>query len=177
MYFAGGSQNPTVFDQAELQNAIDAAKQAGVAIFPVAVPVATYEGQPEVTAALVDALNRESRYSGDPKPMDAIAGLLGRPASFELFAQKDRFSPKHQHGALVVPLAGFSGHVDVLGEILADNGAGDTPVNHVRDSLPASAGRFQADFMLDPATYVCHVIVREQESGRTYGETIRFEVK
>lgn len=175
LYFSGATR-PVVYGQSELQEAIATAEKSNVALVPRYVPVSTFEGQPEITTPLVDALNRESRSSGEPVAAPPIAGLPGRHASFSVYAEHDRFAPAHRHAALVVPLDSFSGHVDVLGEVLSQSAGSDTAQNHVRDTVPASIGTFQADFMLDPGVYVCHLVVRDESTGRVYGETIRFEV-
>jgi BlaR1 peptidase M56 len=157
----------------ELQDAIQTAKQSNVALVPRSAPLATYDGQPDIPASLVDALHRESRESAGPAAAP-IAGLPGRHASVQIYPDKDVFSPDRQRCGLSVPLDSFAGQVDILGEIVAAEGAAE---ENVRDSVQASARTWEADFMLKAGSYVCRLIVREQATGRIYGETINFEVK
>jgi hypothetical protein len=76
-----------------------------------------------------------------------------------------------------VPLDSLSGPVDVIGLIRTDSGK---YAQNVRDYIrikSAPAGPYTASFMLDAGSYVCILVVREQATGRMYGETINFEVK
>ena len=135
-------------------------------------PLATYEGGPGAAAPLAEALSRESRDRGGPLAANTIAGLPGRHASFQIY-------PTGEFQTLSVPLDSLSGRVDILGQIkmLLDTGATGQIVASVRDNVQASAGTYQAKFMLTAGSYVCGLIVKEQATGRMYGETINFEVK
>lgn len=171
MYFT----SPLPHDRAEVEKVLTSAQAASVAFYQIAVspqPPASFEGQPEVAAALVDALNRETRQSAPSST--ATPGLPAGHASIQVFAQRDRFASEHRHVDLVVPLGSLAGTIDILGEIVA--ASGDTPQNNVRDAVEASPGDWRAGFMLDPAAYTCRLIVRERSTGRTYGETISFTV-
>lgn len=154
--------------------------QSDVAFFPVVAPVATYPGQPDLSETLVGALRREDQRANRPAMSGTLAGLPSSHASILIYAGKDRFSPTHRHVGLMVPPSSFTGMVDMLGEIDA-TGAADprtgTPQNNFRYSVSVSALPWQADFMLDPGSYVCHLIVRERASHRVYGESVSFEVQ
>jgi GWxTD domain-containing protein len=129
-------------------------------------PSATFEGSPAVAPALAEALSRELESRGEPAAANPIAGLPGRHASLQIY-------PPREFRFLTVPLDSLAGRVDILAEIRA----GNTVVANLRDWIPSSSAAFQAAFVLDPGSYVCRLIVREQSSGRMYGETIDFEVK
>jgi hypothetical protein len=47
----------------------------------------------------------------------------------------------------------------------------------LRDCVEVSAGTYQSAFTLKPGSYVCPVVLREQTTGRIFGETIHFDVK
>lgn len=173
MYFTTPGMRPANENQAEVRDTIAAAQTANVAIYQISVsttPLASYEGRPEVAAALVDALNREMQQPASSPA--AIPGLPGAHASIETFAQIDRSSPVNHRIDLVVPLGSLSGNVDILGEIAADSG--DKPVANVRDRIEAARSIWRTSFMLEPGVYTCRLIVREGATGRTYGETVSF---
>jgi beta-lactamase regulating signal transducer with metallopeptidase domain len=149
-------------------------------------PTATYYGEPGVSTALVESLNRESQSQGEPAATDAIAGLPGRHASLEIY-------PAKEYRMLSIPLDSLLGQVDVVAVVIKRSGASGTVVANVRDTIlerspvkilkrppakwPAEASPWQAHLALDPGSYVCGLVVRERSSGRIYGETIDFEVK
>jgi beta-lactamase regulating signal transducer with metallopeptidase domain len=149
-------------------------------------PTATYYGEPGVSTALVESLNRESQSQGEPAATDAIAGLPGRHASLEIY-------PAKEYRMLSIPLDSLSGRVDVVAVVIKRSGASGTVVANVHDTIlerspvkilkrppimwPAEASPWQAHLALDPGSYVCGLVVRERSSGRIYGETIDFEVK
>jgi hypothetical protein len=135
-------------------------------------PVATYTGAPGVALPLVEMLNRESRNRGDPETANAIAGLPGRHASFQIY-------PGPVYRGLLVPLDSLSGSVDVVAEILPRSNADATaaPVAMLRDKIQAAAGTYQATFRLPAGSYVCALVVKEQATERIYGEVINFEVQ
>ena len=138
-------------------------------------PLATYEGEPDVAATLAEALSREGQGRGESVATKTIAGLPGRHASFQIY-------PAAEFQTLLVPLDSLSGRIDIEGQIKTrlDTGAGAQNVANFagfRDNIQAAAGTYQGNFILKPGSYVCDLIVREQATGRIYGETIRFEVK
>jgi hypothetical protein len=135
-------------------------------------PVATFTGEPGVALPLVEGLNRESRTRGEPVIANPVAGLPGRHASFLIY-------PGPAYRALSVPLDSLSGRVQVVAEIVprANTVATGKPVAVVRDNIQAAAGTYQANFTVPAGSYVCALIVKEQATGRTYGEVINFEVK
>ncbi len=132
-------------------------------------PVATYPGVPGAALPLVETLNREHI---EPVITNAIAGLPGRHASFQIY-------PGPVYRALSVPLDSLSGLVEVVAEIMPRSNPPATgqPIAEVRDGVQAAAGTYEATFTLAPGSYVCALIVKEQATGRTYGEVINFEVK
>jgi beta-lactamase regulating signal transducer with metallopeptidase domain len=134
-------------------------------------PLATYEGAPGADASLADALNREGRGRGAAVTTVAVAGLPGQ-ASFQIY-------PAGELQSLSVPLDSLSGTIDILGQIKAATApdAAAQTVATVRDVVQASAGSYQARFLLQAGSYVCGLIVKEQATGRMFGETIHFEVK
>jgi beta-lactamase regulating signal transducer with metallopeptidase domain len=156
-------------------------------------PTATYYGQPGVSTALVESLNRESQSRGEPAAANAIAGLPGRHASVQIY-------PAKEYRMLSIPLDSLSGRVDVVAVVIKrlSDGASGAVVANVRDTVleasPAIApaetspagiafanavapGSWQAHLTLDAGSYVCAVVVKERGTGRIYGETIDFEVK
>jgi BlaR1 peptidase M56 len=151
-------------------------------------PTATYYGEPGVSTALVESLNRESQSQGEPAATDAIAGLPGRHASLEIY-------PAKEYRMLSIPLDSLLGRVDVVAVVIKRSGASGTVVANVHDTIlerspvkllkrppakwPAetSLASWQAHLALDPGSYVCGLVVKERNTGRIYGETIDFEVK
>jgi hypothetical protein len=78
-----------------------------------------------------------------------------------------------------VPLDSLSGEVDIVGRVVKrlDTGADGQTMGALRDGLQASVGTYQSGFTLPPGSYVLHVLVREQVTGKLYGETIIFDVQ
>jgi beta-lactamase regulating signal transducer with metallopeptidase domain len=163
IYFASGVARPRVEDQAELQNAIEMAQKANVAIFPIdartadssyaaAPPVAIYEGVP------------------DTAPAVTVKGLPGRHATMQVSAVSE--SQK-----LIIPLDALSGRVDVYSEISAVDAVTARHVAALQDAVESSLGMYEAKFILKPGTYVCRLVVKERSSGQVYGEAIHFEIK
>jgi beta-lactamase regulating signal transducer with metallopeptidase domain len=131
------------------------------------VPV-TYEGRPGDSVGLVPTLSSEFFLVGDHAAANIIAGLPGGHASMQIY-------PARQYRILSVPMDSLSGPVDIVGVIRT--GSGKTSQG-VRDYIKAApAGPYTANFTLDPGSYVGSVIVKEQATGRMFGETINFEVK
>jgi beta-lactamase regulating signal transducer with metallopeptidase domain len=141
-------------------------------------PIATYEGEPEVAAGLVERLNRESQNQGEPLATNAVAGIPGRHASFQIYGGE--LSPR----VLSVPLDWLSTPVfDIIGQISTRSNAGAIGSvianvrDHVKASTPTPMGPYQASFTLQAGSYICQLIVKEAATGRMYGEAINFEVK
>jgi hypothetical protein len=83
---------------------------------------------------------------------------------------------------LSVPFDSLSGVVDLQGQIKTNSGAGAsgqnvTAVAGFRDSVQAAPGPYRVNFILPAGAYVCTLKVQEEATGKTYGETIFFEVK
>ena len=79
-----------------------------------------------------------------------------------------------------MPLDSLSGRVDIVGQIRMGSNAGAKGpiVANVQDNSQApAAGAYTAHFTLGPGSYVCSLLVREQDTGRMFGETINFEAK
>ncbi|MGA3016369.1 MAG: M56 family metallopeptidase [Bryobacteraceae bacterium] len=136
-------------------------------------PMATFEGVGGGAGGLALALSRESQLRGGAVAESVKPGLPGRHASMRIYPVRD-------YRRLSIPLDSLSGRVDILGEIrtLSNTGAEGSAVANVRDSADASTGGdWEANFTLEPGSYVCRVLVREQATGQMYGETINFEVK
>jgi len=132
----------------------------------VPLPIATFEGAPSVDTRFLDVLSRENPL---PVALSVTAGLPGRHASMQIYAARE-------YRVLNVPLDGLTGTVDLVADIKS---AGQPIVRdaNLRDTIDASAGTAQANFMLAPGTYDCQLLVRERATGRMFGETIHFEVK
>jgi beta-lactamase regulating signal transducer with metallopeptidase domain len=118
-------------------------------------PLATFDGVP-----------------GAAGEQAAAAGLPGRHAFFQIY-------PAGEIQTLSVPTDSLSGRVEIASQIktILDTGAEGPAVASLRDNGEAAAGAYHANFILKAGSYVCIVLVREQNSGKTYGETIHFEVK
>jgi hypothetical protein len=108
---------------------------------------------------------------GTPMSERAVEGLPGGHASFQVY-------PAEEFQTLSAPLDSLSGQVEFFGQIktLSDTGT-MKPIAFVRDKVQASAGSATANFVLKAGSYVCSLVVKEQTTGRIYGETIHFEVK
>jgi len=114
-------------------------------------PLATYEGSPTAGAE----------------------GLPGRHASFQIY-------PSTELQMLSVPFDSLSGAVDLQAQIKTSPGASGQNVAAVagfRDSVQGGEGPYQVNFILPTGAYVCTLTVREQATGRSFGETIFFGVK
>jgi beta-lactamase regulating signal transducer with metallopeptidase domain len=137
---------------------------------------ATFEGLPGVSVALVEALDRETHAQRGAAP---VAGLPVRHAAMLIYAGTGW--PR----TLTVPLDSLTGQIDILGQVQTRPNTAEVQTvavvrDHVRIASPAggpSNGTYTAGFTLPPGSYICSVILREQSSGTTYGETINFEVK
>ena len=130
-------------------------------------PLATSEGVPDDVPALAQALNQEGRGRGGSVAASAVSGFPGRHASFQTY-------PAGEFSVLSVPLDSLSGQIDIVGQVAWTAGH---VAGVVRDTAPASEGTYRASFTLATGSYVCKVLVREQVTGRMFGETINFEVK
>jgi beta-lactamase regulating signal transducer with metallopeptidase domain len=130
-------------------------------------PLTTSEGVPDNVPALAQAINQEGRGRGASVAANAISGFPGRHASFEAY-------PAGEFSVLSVPLDSLSGQIDIVGQIKWASGS---VAGVVRDNAPASTGVYRTNFTLATGSYVCSVLVREQATGRMFGETINFDVK
>jgi hypothetical protein len=108
---------------------------------------------------------------GTPMSERAVERLPGGHASLQVY-------PAEEFQTLSAPLDSLSGQVEFFGQIktLSDTGV-MKPIAFVRDNLQASGGPGTANFVLKAGSYVCSLVVKEQATGKVYGETIRFEVK
>jgi beta-lactamase regulating signal transducer with metallopeptidase domain len=140
---------------------------------------ATFYGQPGIPAGLVArSLPAEFFHGSDPPAENTIAGFPGGRASMQIYSAR-------YYRMLSVPMDSLSGAVDIIGLIRTISGERPQSVGlkppataTVRDYIKnAPAGPYTAPFTLDAGSYVCAVVVREQGTGRVYGETINFEVK
>jgi hypothetical protein len=139
-------------------------------------PAATYEGAPGGGTTLAEALSRESKTAGEIVPANVVAGLPGRHTSMQIYPVSAGWAPAadRRYPTLSVPIDSLSGQVDIVAQIQT---AQHVVAGNLRDSAQASAGTYQATFTVAPGTYVCNVLVREQATGKMYGETINFDVK
>ena len=138
-------------------------------------PMATYQGEPGAAGELpqlVTALNQERQRQGGSVSAGLIPGLPGRHASYMTY-------PTPELSTLSLPLDGLTGQIELMGQIKTrpDNGTDAKIVALIRDGVQATGAGYQAHFALPPGAFTCSVIVREQATGRTYGEIISFEVK
>jgi hypothetical protein len=95
-------------------------------------------------------------------------GLPGHHASFQIY-------PSGEFQSFAIPLESLTGAVEITVQIRQALNA--RPVAALRDNANASEGTYRANFILNPGSYVCSLLVTEEASGKTYGETIHFEVK
>jgi hypothetical protein len=93
--------------------------------------------------------------------------LSPAPPSLRVFRSGDQ-------QVVSVPLASLSGQVEILGRIQTP--AGET-VAAVQDRVEASTSPYEAKFLLKSGTYSFTVTLKESATGRTYEETIRFDVR
>jgi hypothetical protein len=142
---------------------------------------ATFEGQRAGadTSAFLQALVRDS--PGIAAGGTVTAGFPGRHSSMEIYDVSPGMAPAadRRFPSLMIPLDSLSGTIDVVAQIRTrlDTGAGGAVVANLRDSAQASAGSYQANFTVSPGAYVCNVLVREQSTGRAFGEKINFDAK
>jgi beta-lactamase regulating signal transducer with metallopeptidase domain len=143
-------------------------------------PPVTYDGVPGVPAGWLQTLPAEFFHGSDPAAASAVPGLpSGKNASMQVF-------PARQYRVLSMPMDALSPAVDIMaqvrtnsGQALQDAGVKTDVTSGVRDFIKWSAPEtptYTASFTLDPGSYLCIVVVREQATGRMYGETINFEV-
>jgi hypothetical protein len=96
----------------------------------------------------------------------ALATYSGRYASFQLY-------PAGESSLLSVPLGSLSGDVGITGQIKTRLGQ---TVAGVQDRIQTSTGTYEAKFNLQPGSYVCNLVLKEQATGKTYEDTIDFQV-
>jgi hypothetical protein len=190
IYFSSGLERPEVNDPAQLASSIETLRRSNVALYPIdarglvpRIPMQTAVaarpespqtapgGAPGDAAELAEALRRESQDRRTATMAKIVSGLPGRHLS--------QIYPVGKSRLLSVPLDSLSGKLDIIGQIKTRPVAGAAvPVAAiVRDSVQASAGTYQATFILDPGSYVCTLLVREQATERMFTETIDFDVK
>ncbi len=144
-------------------------------------PTATYEGQTAVVAQLTplaNALAKEAQAQGKPADTSVISGFTGRHVSIQIYPASPLTlpSPDRKSASVSVPLDGLLGPVDVVAQVRARTDSGAVAGN-LRDSTAASSGVYQSAFTLQPGNYVINVLLKEQSTGRLFGETINFDVK
>jgi hypothetical protein len=137
-------------------------------------PTATFAGTPGVPAALAMELAGGGRGQSAVTSTGPISGLPGGHASMQTY-------PAVVEQTLTVPLDSLSGQIDIIGQVnpVPNTGAGGALLqDHVRFGGGQSTPRsYQASFTLPAGSYVCAFVVKEQATGRLYGETINFEVQ
>ncbi|HEY1755723.1 MAG TPA: M56 family metallopeptidase [Bryobacteraceae bacterium] len=145
-------------------------------------PPVTFQGEAGVSAAVLATIPAEFFHGSEPPAANTIAGFPGGDASMQIY-------PARSYRMLSVPIGSLSGGVDIAGVIRTSAGqtlqsAEPDITLGVRDFIilkqpgPAPSGSFYtATFTLDPGSYVCSVLVRQQTTGMVYGETISFEAK
>ncbi len=135
-------------------------------------PLQTYTGTPELNRSLAEALSREKAGQEGSTAANLLAGLPGRRATMGTY-------PPEARQVLTVPLDTLSGRVDIIAQITTSASTGESPTvaATMRDMMEASAGPDQTAFMLQAGSYDCKLLVREQSTGRLFGEIIHFEVK
>jgi len=121
-------------------------------------PVATFAGTP-----------------GASSHPNATAGLPGRHATMATY-------PADEIQTLTVPLDGLTGpvQIDARAESLpGGNGhtASGMGVSLIDSAQSYPSGQYQANWILPAGSYVCIVTVTEESTGRTYAETIDFQVQ
>jgi len=120
-------------------------------------PVATFTGTPDSARA------------------NTIAGLPGRHSSMATY-------PADEIQRLTVPLDGLTGPLQINAQAESLPGANGHTTRGMGVSLIDSAqsyplGQYQATWILPAGSYVCTVTVTEESTGRTYAETIDFQVQ
>jgi beta-lactamase regulating signal transducer with metallopeptidase domain len=139
-------------------------------------PLAMFSGEPGNAAALAplaENLSRTRQSGSTSTETGPITGLPGAHTSFQIYSAPE-FS------TLLVPLDSLSGAVDILAQIKKrgdDGSIGQMVANLMNGNTQRSTEPFQARFTLPAGSYVCSVLVRENATGRMYGETISFEIK
>ena len=201
IYFASGVEQPGANDQAELRRAIDAAIKSNVAIYTIDAhglipqimpqdgPVGAPAGPQLGPGAPQEEHSRRgvktpSVIEGDvhidwPPPLAtywsdraADATLSGLPSGH--FFVQVRAAGEYQE--VFVPIGGYSGQVQISGQIksLPNTPQAGASFGHL---VRAVTGDYQATVILAAGSYACSVLVTELATGKTYGETVVFEVK
>lgn len=147
-------------------------------------PLATYAGHPGQAsqfAPFAEALLRDSPTTGKTAPTDITPGLPGRHVSLQVDPVSPGMPPATGKFAasFTVPLDSLSGQVDIAGQVrtrLETGGVGQM-AGALRDTVPASAGAYQAAFTLSRGAWTLNLLVRELATGRMFDETVNFDVK
>jgi hypothetical protein len=161
MYYSGAEWG---LGDPHLQSAIAAAQKASLAIYPIDARGLDTKAPPAQDR--LAKLTPQATFAG--RPLAAGTGLPAGDASVQTYNSSEAV-------AVSVPLASLSGQVDILGQIKSS--ATNRVAAVVRDVRSASGEAYSAVFMLKPGSYVGNVTVKEQSTGRTFQETIDFEVK
>lgn len=201
IYFAGRLELPGADDQAELRRTIDAAVKSNVAIYTIDAREVAPEIMPQFTqgvvpaerqpaqVALQDEQNRRAVGASGvvqgtvhldwPPPLAkyqsdraADAAFPGLPSGH--FTVKVR--PAGDYQTIEVPIGGYSGQVQITGQIKSLANTSHSAVGF-GDLVQSSTGAYEASIILEAGPYICSVLVTEQATGQTYGETVIFEVK
>ena len=201
MYFADSVEPPVANDQAQLRRTIDAAIKSNVAIYTIDAhglipqimpqdgPVGAPAGPQLGPGAPQEEHSRRgvktpSVIEGDvhidwPPPLAtywsdraADATLSGLPSGH--FFVQVRAAGEYQE--VFVPIGGYSGQVQISGQIksLPNTPQAGASFGHL---VRAVTGDYQATVILAAGSYACSVLVTELATGKTYGETVVFEVK
>ncbi len=190
IYFASGVEQPGADDQAELRRAIDVAIKSNVAIYtidsrgliPQIMPQAAAAGAPAAPQPAVDAQGvvvEGSAHIDWSPPLAKYWSRRGADATLEDLPGGHFFVLVHAAGEyqeILVPIGEYRGQVQISGQIksLRNTAQAGVGFGHV---VQAFAGTYQASVILNAGSYVCNVLVTELSTGKTYGETVAFDVK
>jgi beta-lactamase regulating signal transducer with metallopeptidase domain len=141
-------------------------------------PEATSEG---AAAEVAQLASLTGGLRGGANAADIKSGFPGSHISIQVYstAPGTAPSPDRRFVPVSIPLDFLSGSVDIIGQIRArlDDGTPGQIMAQLADTAHAPSATYQAGFTLRPGTYMCRVLVREQSSGRIFGEAANFEVK
>ena len=146
-------------------------------------PASTFEGKsadPSVFAPLAQALADELHGRGST-PSPVTSPFLGTHTSAQLYmvAPGDAPSPDRRFVPILIPVAPFSGAVDIVAQVKARfaDGTPGQVAGVLRDQVQASAGTYQSGFTLKPGSWTIYVVAQEKSTGRTYGEEIDIDAQ
>jgi beta-lactamase regulating signal transducer with metallopeptidase domain len=189
IYFASGVEQPGADDQAELRRAIDAAIKSNVAIYtidsrgliPQIMPQAGPAGAPAAPQPTVEAQGvvEGSAHIDWSPPLARYWSRRGADAALEDLPGGHFIVQVHAAGEyqeILVPISEYRGQVQISGQIKSLPNTPQAGAGFGR-LVQALTGTYQASVILDAGSYVCSVLVTEVSTGKTYGETVAFEVK